>query len=465
MRRGEVPWRASPFALFMSSINHIITNMTRCAFLSFLATLFALPLWGSLRSFNDFHSNLGEIVIIRTERMLDTLSSKSERDHPTSLNKGSSVLTDEEIDTLLFGDLFSEDSEDIEDLQAPMEATLPLDMEPKWFHSFSIETGAGYADNPLYGNHAPQGSGYGLLGVETFSLSQANPQHELLLYLYGEGKKFTDLGDEDVSGLILGQMDYSFSPSNSSIGYGLRLQHTYFDQGMDFSEIGLPYRMKVTSNRSAVHPRLKWQVFENLLGVLELGMEKESYLNIDDASEDLQATLKLSGEIGQRWGWATTLEGKKTNFQDRVPKETDGSPLTGKLDTMTLESTFSLDYAHKDESLDETGMKFAYKKNSDEKGGYYEYDRWRISATQGLSWNAWQLDLAGGYTGTSYPKRLLTSGELLDRNGWAFDAGITREIGENWKSFLRWNHERESSNDTSFAFESNFWTIGVNWDK
>lgn len=109
--------------------------MTRCAFLSFLATLFALPLWGSLRSFNDFHSNLGEIVIIRTERMLDTLSSKSERDLPTSLNKGSSVLTDEEIDTLLFGDLFSEDSEDIEDLQAPMEATLPLDMEPKWFHS------------------------------------------------------------------------------------------------------------------------------------------------------------------------------------------------------------------------------------------------------------------------------------------------------------------------------------------
>jgi len=194
-------------------------------------------------------------------------------------------------------------------------------------------------------------------------------------------------------------------------------------------------------------------------------MEKESYLNIDDASEDLQAALKLSGEIGQRWGWATTLEGKKTNFQDRVPKETDGSPLTGKLDTMTLESTFSLDYAHKDESLDETGMKFAYKKNSDEKGGYYEYDRWRISATQGLSWNAWQLDLAGGYTGTSYPKRLLTSGELLDRNGWAFDAGITREIGENWKSFFRWNHERESSNDTSFAFESNFWTIGVNWEK
>ena len=105
------------------------------------------------------------------------------------------------------------------------------------------------------------------------------------------------------------------------------------------------------------------------------------------------------------------------------------------------------------------------KKNSDEKGGYYEYDRWRISATQGLSWNAWQLDLAGGYTGTFYPKRLLTSGELLDRNGWAFDAGITREIGENWKSFFRWNHERESSNDTSFAFESNFWTIGVNWEK
>ncbi len=424
--------------------------------LSIAQFMLTLNLSGVERPFDDFHSNLGEIVQIRTQGKLDQFSSKTPNSERPPSTEPETELTDEEIENLLFGDLFQEQPGEVEPHLEPLSP---------WFNSLTIESAVGYSDNPLYGNYHPEGSPYTMIGLEAFSLRQGNPRRELLLYLFAEGKKFSDLGDEDLAGMVLGMMDYSFSPEQNFLGYGLRLQHTYYDQGMDFSEIDLPYRMKVTSNRSAIHPRLEWRADDHLLGVFKLGWEREVYRKIKDESEDLQVSLSLTGALAERWEWSTDLKGEKTRYKHRRPKEGDGTELTGKLRGESVETSLSLEYSHMDERLEKTGMKISYKNTADDSGSYYDYNRWKLTLSQGISLHPWSIDLTGGFGDVRYTDRKTSEDENLDRKSWNFDLVIAREIGKHWAGFIKWNHEKENSNDASFEYDSNFWTIGMSWEK
>jgi hypothetical protein len=412
--------------------------------------------YANVKPFEQFHSNMGEIVIIKTEKKLSRLQQNVSGKPKSQVNGMESRLSDEEIDHLLFGNLFSDDLTGLDTQPAP---------SPSWFHSLTLGSGAGYADNPLYGNYNPNGSAFGFLDLETLSLNQENPQYDLLIYFFAEGKKFTDLGKEDVSGLALGQFDYTFSPTSSSFAYGIRLQHTYYDQGMDFSEIDLPYRMKITSNRSAIHPRIMWYSSHDLSAVLDLGLEKEVYANIEDESMDFQIALEFSGEISDNWEWSTALKGKETKYLDRIPKTDDGTVLNGNLKSQSLNSSFALQYDHPDEIWEKTGLKIAHKMTVDSQGGYYDYNRWRLSFSQDLGWHPWMINLSGGIGDTRYTKRKLSTQDKLHRQSLNFDLGISRFLGEDWKTFFNWNHEEENSNDSSFSYESNFWSVGMSWEK
>jgi hypothetical protein len=412
--------------------------------------------YANVKPFEQFHSNMGEIVIIKTEKKLSKVQQNVSEKPGSQVNGMQSRLSDEEIDHLLFGNLFSDDLTELDTQPVP---------SPSWFHSLTLGSGAGYADNPLYGNYNPNGSAFGFLDLEAFSLDQEDPQYDLLIYFFAEGKKFTDIGQEDVSGLALGQFDYSFSPTSSSFAYGIRLQHTYYDQGMDFSEIDLPYRMKITSNRSAIHPRITWYSSHDLSAVLDLGLEKEVYANIEDESMDFQIALELSGEIADNWEWTTALKGKETKYMDRIPKTDDGTVLNGNLKSQSLNSSFALQYDHPDEIWEKTGLKIAHKMTVDSQGGYYDYNRWRLSLSQDLAWQPWAINLSGGIGDTRYTKRKLSNQDKLHRQSLNFDLGISRFLGEYWKTFFNWNHEEENSNDSSFSYESNFWSVGMSWEK
>lgn len=412
--------------------------------------------YGNVKPFEEFHSNIGELVIIKTEKKLSKVQQNVSKKPASQVNGMETRLSDEEIDQLLFGNLFSDELMELETEPAP---------SLSWFHSLTLGSGVGYADNPLYANYNATGSAFGFLDLETFSLDQGNPQYDLLIYFFAEGKKFTDLGHEDVSGLALGQIDYSFSPTSSSVAYGLRLQHTYYDQGMDFSELDLPYRMKITSNRSAIHPRIEWHGRNDLSAVLDLGFEQEGYANIEDESMDFQMTLEFSGGITDNWEWTTALKGKETKYKDRRPKTESGAVLNGNLKSQSTDSSFALQYDYPAEFWERTVLKIAHKMTVDSQGGYYDYHRWRLSLSQDLAWQPWTMNLSGGFGDTRYTKRKLSNQDKLHRQSLNFDLGISRFLGEDWKTFFNWNHEEENSNDSSFSYENNFWTVGMSWEK
>lgn len=422
---------------------------SRVLFCIFLITFDGIYTWGN-NTFNHYHSDLGNII---TQGGVIRAHSKDAQD--TSLEaKISTMITDEEVDELLFGDLFSED----------LDEESEFDYLPRWYNSLKLETAIGYADNPLYANYQPQGSAFGFLGLEALSMSQASSVHQLLLYFLGEGKKYTDLDDQDLAGMMIGQIDYSFNPAASSFGYGLRIQQTYFDQGMDFSEIGLPYRMKVVSNRSGIRPRINWQLNESLKSELEVGFEQEVYQSINDTSEDLLMAMKLSGELDERWKWKTGFSAKNTNFKHRNPKTADGNVTGSKLTAKIVEASTSIEYQHDHRNFEETELKIGFKRFMDEQGDYYDYQRCKIIFAQGLSFEPWSADFSMGYSETSYGYRLLDGGQILERSGLNFDLSISYQISEHWISYMKWNHESEKSNDPSYLMDANSWRLGVTWE-
>lgn len=422
---------------------------SRVLFCIFLITFDGIYTWGN-NTFNHYHSDLGNII---TQGGVIRSNSKDIQDASLEAQV-SPMITDEEVDELLFGDLFSED----------LDEESEFDYLPRWYNSLKLETAVGYADNPLYANYQPQGSAFGFLGIEALSMSQASSVHQLLLYFLGEGKKYTDLRNQDLAGMMIGQIDYSFNPAASSFGYGLRIQHTYFDQGMDFSEIGLPYRMKVVSNRSGIRPRINWQLNESLKSELEVGFEQEVYQSINDTSEDLLMAMKLSGEVDERWKWKTGFAAKNTNFKHRNPKTADGNVTGSKLTAKIVEASTSIEYEHDHRNFEETEFKIGFKRFMDEEGDYYDYQRWKIIIAQGLSFEPWSADFSMDYSETSYGYRLLDGGQILERSGLNFDLSISYQISEHWISYMKWNHESETSNDPSYLMDANSWSLGVTWE-
>ena len=128
-----------------------------------------------------------------------------------------------------------------------------------WYKFYAFELGGGYADNPLGASHNPESSSFAELNLESFFLSQTNPQHETLIYLFAEAKNFFELEKDEIAGLVLSQFDYSYKPPASKQSFGLRFQHTYFDQPMDMSTLGSPYRLKITSHRSENFSQFKME--------------------------------------------------------------------------------------------------------------------------------------------------------------------------------------------------------------
>ena len=77
-----------------------------------------------------------------------------------------------------------------------------------------------------------------------------------MIYLLAEGKNFYQLKSEEISGLILSQFEYTYKPTGEDRSYGLQFQHTYFDQGMDFSELGNPPDLKRSPPNALNFPRI-----------------------------------------------------------------------------------------------------------------------------------------------------------------------------------------------------------------
>ena len=438
----------------------------------------------ALAPFDSFHSNLGEIIIV-TPKAFKILEAQEVKPKPQKIPAQTSAenveskikevgidgdsslgmrskdkekkttLSDEEINDLLFDELFEWEEEEEELL---VETT-------DWYKFYAFELGGGYADNPLGAAHDPESSSFAELNLESFFLNQTNPQHETLIYLFAEAKNFFELEKDEIAGLVLSQFDYSYKPPTSKQSYGLRFQHTYFDQPMDMSTLGSPYRLKITSQRSEISPNLKWKGDNGEEGKVELSWGKERLRQFEDQSSKFGISVSLSNKTTRPLKWHAKVFHLKSDFKDRIAKDGLGNDLNGNSKTKHIGLTTKFTTATEKGWSKGISIGSSIEKVKDNQGGYYNYHRLKTSLGKKFETEKWESEISLGHQHTRYSERLVNNQGTFTKDNWSVELGINRELKEDWKTYAKWMHETDRSNDPNYTFENNIWSVGLAWEK
>ena len=192
----------------------------------------------------------------------------------------SNLYSDEELYEMLFRDTSAEP---------------PIKKKIKWIPSYTFETGVGFSDNPLYGPFVQEEATFWESSLEGFYLIESQPEFFTYLYLYGEGKMYEELAEQNTNCIYLGQFEHAYTPIESSHTYGFRIRYTYYNQAFDFSELGLPYSFSVTSDKSEIIPYFSHNISKNLTVIIEILLANEDFKSITDDNEDVGISLTFKG--------------------------------------------------------------------------------------------------------------------------------------------------------------------------
>ena len=373
-----------------------------------------------------------------------------------------SVMTDEELEFLLFGSI---DEVGLPETESEENDFIELAESKSWLPSVSASVGFGVSDNPMYGPYIRESSTYMEFETESFLLRQANPDYLSYFYFYGEGKRFLEVDEHKLSGILLVQGEHSYRPKNSPGSGGLKLRHTYYDQAFDFSDLGLPFSMQVQSNKSEIIPHFGYQLTPKIKLSAETAFGVDRYDNPSENNSDQKIQVDLTAKQSEQ----TTLHAKifhhTIRYVERKKKDGDGTNLSdGNLQTKKLGVSGSWEKQTKSPWLDTVGLELKYSQLSDNAGAYYDYSKISAKLSHEIKGEKWKSVSELGWANYLYDIRTVSPDTQFERQSYAIDLLVTRKISSDWETYFKWRYEEDQSSARDYEYYTNFWALGVKWE-
>ena len=395
----------------------------------------------------------------------ETVATPSILPSPPLLNapaKKESVMTDEELEFLLFGSI-NEDG--FPETESEKKDFIELAESRSWLPSVSASVGFGVSDNPMYGPYVRESSTYIELETESFFLKQSNPDYLSYFYFYGEGKRYLEVNDHKLSGVLLVQGEHSYRPKNSSGSGGVKLRHTYYDQAFDFSDLGLPFSMQVQSNKSEIIPHFGYQLTSKVKLSAETAFGIDRYDNPSENNSDQKIHLDLTAKQSEQ----TTLHAKifhhTIRYVERKKKDGDGTNFSeGNLKTKKLGISGSWEKQSKNPWLATIGVELKYSQLSDNAGAYYDYSKSSAKLSHQIKGEKWKSLTELGWANYLYDTRTISQDIHFERQSYGIDLLVTRKISSDWEAYLKWRYEEDQSNSRDYEYYTNFWALGIKWE-
>ena len=437
-------------------INTKLTNQNH----SFISNL------GNLEVFNQGGSEesptANKIVESAPEEAVATPSILPSPPSQNAPAKKESVITDEELEFLLFGSI---DEVGLPETESEENDFIELAESKSWLPSVSASVGFGVSDNPMYGPYIQESSTYMEFETESFLLRQANPDYLSYFYFYGEGKRFLEVDDHKLSGILLVQGEHSYRPKNSPGSGGLKLRHTYYDQAFDFSDLGLPFSMQVQSNKSEIIPHFGYQLTPKIKLSAETAFGIDRYDNPSENNSDQKIQVNLTAKQSEQ----TTLHAKifshTIRYVERKKKDGDGTNLSdGNLQTKKTGVSGSWEKHSKNPWLDTVGLELKYSQLSDNAGAYYDYSKISAKLSHEIKGEKWKSVSELGWANYLYDIRTVSPDTQFERQSYAIDLLVTRKISSDWETYFKWRYEEDQSNARDYEYYTNFWALGVKWE-
>ena len=190
--------------------------------------------------------------------------------------------------------------------------------------------------------------------------------------MYGEGKIYEELPEHNTNSIYLGQFEHAYTPSESSHTYGFRIRYTYYNQAFDFSELGLPYSLSITSDKSEIIPYLSHEISNNIIVTMEILLADEDFKSITDDNEDVGISLILKGS-SDILNWKFQSEYIEKNIRND-PRHWNGNNMEGILKTEKVNFALTLEKDLEQESVRNSKAKLLWTNLQDDGGGYYDYE-------------------------------------------------------------------------------------------
>ena len=376
--------------------------------------------------------------------------------------KKESVMTDEELEFLLFGSI---DEVGLPETESEENDFIELAESKSWLPSVSASVGFGVSDNPMYGPYIRESSTYMEFETEIFLLRQANPDYLSYFYFYGEGKRFLEVDEHKLSGILLVQGEHSYRPKNSPGSGGLKLRHTYYDQAFDFSDLGLPFSMQVQSNKSEIIPHFGYQLTPKIKLSAETAFGIDRYDNPSENNSDQKIQVNLTAKQSEQ----TTLHAKifrhTIRYVERKKKDGDGTNLSdGNLQTKKTGVSGSWEKHSKNPWLDTVGLELKYSQLSDNAGAYYDYSKISAKLSHEIKGEKWKSVSELGWANYLYDIRTVSPDAQFERQSYGVDLLVTRKISSDWETYFKWRYEEDQSNARDYEYYTNFWALGVKWE-
>ena len=343
-------------------------------------------------------------------------------------------------------------------------AVVPLEKNKiKWLPSYTLELGIGFSDNPLYGPFLQEEATFWENSLEGFFLIESLPEYFTYLYLYGEGKIYEELPDPKTSSIYLGQFEHAYTPSGSNHTYGFRIRYTHYDQGFDFSDLGLPYSISIQSDKTEIIPYLSAEISTNLSATVEILLGREDFQKITDDNEETGISLEFEGSFDFfRWKFQSEYVEKK--YEERSRRDWDATVMAGILETERVNLSLTFEKNLDQETLKDSWFKLSWISLRDDGGGYFDYEKLSLSLRQELQISAYQIEFSLGGGQITYDRRLTDSGEIFKRDSLTSGLSINRKISKNLDAYFRWTREEDFSSARDYEYSANFWSIGVAWE-
>ena len=360
-------------------------------------------------------------------------------------------ISDEELREMLFGD-------------NPENSLQKTKTKVSLTPSYTLESGMGYSDNPLFGPFIQQDSVYWENSLEGFFLVESRKEFFTYIYLYGEGKIFEELSEQKFTSIYLSQFEHAYTPTESDQTFGLRLRHTYYDQGFDFSELGMPFSISVRSNKSEFSPYYSKKISEALAATFEVSFGTEDFKTITDDNKDSGISLALKG-TPEFLNWTLKADYLLKKYKQRDQRDWNGVEITGaKLETDKISFSATAEKDNEAPLFQKTSAKLAWAQLQDNGGGYYDYEKISFSLGQELKISLYNIEVTVGGAHTKYDQRQTDNFEIFERQSLTNGVSITRELLDNMETYLRWSRDEDFSNSRDFEYSSNFWSLGVIWE-
>ena len=266
--------------------------------------------------------------------------------------------------------------------------------------------------------------------LEGFFLIQTKPEYFSYLYLYGEGKIYEELTEHKTTSIYLGQFEHAYTPTGSKETYGFRLRHTFYDQGFDFSELGLPYSLSVQSNNSEMYAYLSNKFSDELTTVIEFSLGSENFREITDDNKDKGISVAVKG-TPDFLNWTLETEYLQKKYKERSKRNWDAALISGgELETEKLNFSLTTEKEYDALPFENSRAKFMWSTLQDNGGGYYNYDKISLLLKQELLISSCEIELRIGGSKTKYDKRVTDSGKVFERRSLTNGLSITRKISE-----------------------------------